>query len=40
LLHVAGALILESEHFLTTDVRQAQLANAEGLKLGAALPLG
>jgi hypothetical protein len=40
LLHVAGALILESELFLTTDVRQAQLANAEGLKLGAALPLG
>lgn len=33
LLHVAGALILESEQFLTTDVRQAQLAKAEGMKV-------
>ena len=32
LLHVAGALTLESELFLTTDSRQAQLAKAEGLK--------
>lgn len=33
LLHVAAALTLESELFLTTDARQAQLAKAEGLKL-------
>jgi predicted nucleic acid-binding protein len=33
LLHVAGALTLESELFLTTDNRQAQLAKAEGLKV-------
>ena len=33
LLHVAGALTLESELFLTTDARQAQLAKAEGLKV-------
>lgn len=33
LLHVAGALALESELFLTTDGRQAQLAKAEGLKV-------
>jgi predicted nucleic acid-binding protein len=33
LLHVAGALTLESELFLTTDMRQAQLAKAEGLKV-------
>ena len=33
LLHVAGALTLESEMFLTTDARQAQLAKAEGLKV-------
>ena len=33
LLHVAGALALESEVFLTTDVRQAQLAKAEGLQI-------
>ena len=33
LLHVASALTLESELFLTTDRRQAQLANAEGLKV-------
>jgi hypothetical protein len=39
LLHVAGALILESEVFLTTDIRQAQLAKAEGLKLVAPAPL-
>lgn len=33
LLHVASALTLECELFLTTDTRQAQLAKAEGLKL-------
>ena len=33
LLHVAAALTLESELFLTTDGRQAQLAKAEGLKV-------
>src|SRR5206468_769303 len=33
LLHVASALALESELFLTTDERQAQLAKAEGLKV-------
>ncbi|HYT59470.1 MAG TPA: hypothetical protein VEL06_04830 [Haliangiales bacterium] len=33
LLHVAGALTLESEFFLTTDGRQARLAKAEGLKV-------
>ncbi|HTD65043.1 MAG TPA: PIN domain-containing protein [Candidatus Limnocylindria bacterium] len=33
LLHVAGALTLESELFLTTDARQAKLAKAEGLKV-------
>ena len=33
LLHVAGALTLESELFLTMDARQAQLAKAEGLKV-------
>jgi predicted nucleic acid-binding protein len=37
LLHVAGALTLESELFLTTDSRQAQLAKAEGLKVVAAV---
>jgi PIN domain len=31
LLHVASALTLESELFLTTDTRQAELARAEGL---------
>lgn len=31
LLHVACALLLESEVFLTSDQRQAALANAEGL---------
>ena len=31
LLHVACALTLESELFLTTDIRQAQLAKAAGL---------
>ena len=35
LLHVATALILETELFLTTDVRQAQLAKAEGLQIAA-----
>lgn len=33
LLHVAGALALDSEVFLTTDNRQAQLAKAAGLKV-------
>ena len=33
LLHVANALTLETELFLTTDVRQARLAKAEGLKV-------
>ena len=33
LLHVASALTLESELFLTADGRQAQLAKAEGLKV-------
>ena len=33
ILHVAAALTLESELFLTTDERQAQLAKAEGLKV-------
>jgi predicted nucleic acid-binding protein len=33
ILHVAGALTLESEQFLTTDLRQAQLAKAEGMKV-------
>jgi predicted nucleic acid-binding protein len=33
LLHVASALTLESELFLTTDARQANLAKAEGLKV-------
>lgn len=38
LLHVAGALTLECELFLTTDARQAQLAKAEGLKVVTAIP--
>jgi predicted nucleic acid-binding protein len=33
LLHVAAALTQESEMFLTTDERQADLAKAEGLKV-------
>jgi predicted nucleic acid-binding protein len=33
LLHVAAALTLESELFLTTDARQAQLAKAEGMNV-------
>jgi predicted nucleic acid-binding protein len=33
ILHVASAMTLESEVFLTTDSRQAQIARAEGLKL-------
>ena len=37
LLHVACALTLESELFLTTDTRQAQLAKAEGLKVATAI---
>src|SRR5262249_1152597 len=32
LLHVATALTLKSELFLTSDARQAQLARAEGLR--------
>jgi hypothetical protein len=37
LLHVAMALILECELFLTTDHRQAQLAKAERLKVASVL---
>jgi predicted nucleic acid-binding protein len=37
LLHVASALTLESELFLTADARQAQLAKAEGLKVASAI---
>jgi predicted nucleic acid-binding protein len=33
ILHVASALTLESELFLTTDIRQGDLAAAEGLKV-------
>jgi hypothetical protein len=33
LLHVAGALCLKSEQFLTTDDRQAQLAKAGGMRV-------
>jgi len=33
LLHVASALTLKAELFLTSDARQAQLAKAEGLKV-------
>jgi predicted nucleic acid-binding protein len=33
LLHVANALALKTELFLTTDGRQAQLAKAEGMKV-------
>ena len=33
LLHVACALLLESEVFLTSDERQAALAKAEGLQV-------
>jgi predicted nucleic acid-binding protein len=33
LLHVASALTLESEQFLTMDARQAQLAKSEGMKV-------
>ena len=40
LLHVASALTLESELFLTTDNRQAQLAKAEGLKVVGAMLTG
>jgi predicted nucleic acid-binding protein len=38
LLHVASALTLESELFLTTDGRQAQLAKAEGMKVVSVAP--
>jgi len=37
LLHVAGALTLESELFLKTDARQAQLAKDEGLKVASSM---
>ncbi len=37
LLHVASALTLESELFLTTDERQALLAKAEGLKVASTI---
>jgi len=33
ILHVASALALETDQFLTTDSRQAQLARAEGMKV-------
>jgi hypothetical protein len=33
ILHIASALTLESELFLTTDEHQALLAKAEGLKV-------
>jgi hypothetical protein len=33
-LHCAAAKVLEARDFLTTDVRQRQLATAMGLKLG------
>jgi predicted nucleic acid-binding protein len=33
LLHVACALLLQSEIFLTSDARQAELARAEGLQV-------
>jgi predicted nucleic acid-binding protein len=33
LLHVASAMTLESEVFLTADAHQTQIARAEGLKL-------
>ena len=39
LLHVASALRLESEVFLTTDARQAQLAKAEGLEVALVAPV-
>jgi predicted nucleic acid-binding protein len=39
LLHVASALMLESDLFLTTDERQAQLAKAEGLKVVSVAPV-
>jgi hypothetical protein len=38
LLHVANALTLESELFLTRDIRQAQLARVEGLKVVSVAP--
>lgn len=34
ILHIASALELETELFLTTDKRQAQVAKGEGLKVG------
>ena len=37
LLHVAAALVLESELFLTTDGHQAELAKAEGLKVASVI---
>jgi hypothetical protein len=40
LLHVAAALTLRSKLFLTTDVRQAQLARAEGLKVVSVIKAG
>jgi len=33
ILHVANAIALKAEQFLTTDSRQAELARAEGLKV-------
>ncbi len=37
-LHVAAALLLECELFLTSDQRQAQLAKAAGLQVVAIEP--
>ena len=37
ILHVANAIALKAEQFLTTDSRQADLAKAEGLKVIAVL---
>jgi len=39
LLHVASALMLEAELFLTTDARQARLAKAEGLRVVSLTPI-
>jgi hypothetical protein len=39
LLHVAAALELKSDLFLTTDMRQAELAKAEGLRVASVFEL-
>ncbi|MFV0415829.1 MAG: hypothetical protein ACK5NG_05625 [Chthoniobacterales bacterium] len=33
ILHVAGALTMKATHFLTFDIKQKQLAEAEGLEV-------